>query len=119
MNRYPWLEEFGASLPGAVQDFKAKWDATRFLVADKMFAMIGTDKDGLPIITVKLEPSHGEAARAAYDDVVPGYYMNKVHWNSVSLQGSVPDEVLRAMIIESHSLIVSSLTKKARADLGL
>jgi predicted DNA-binding protein (MmcQ/YjbR family) len=112
---YPWLDAYCLSLKGAQKDYKVEWSATRYLLHDKMFAMVGGDKSGKPIVSLKLAPENGEVLRATYEDIIPGYYMNKVHWNSVYLEGCVPDEVLKKMITESHELILSGLTKKQRA----
>ena len=117
MTNYPWLDRHCLSKPGAVKDFKEEWNATRYMLCGKMFAMQGGDKTGRPIITLKLNPDDGHALRERYNDIIPGYYMNKEHWNSVYLEGSVPDDVLRGMIDASHSLILESLPKKAREDI--
>ena len=115
--RYAWLDEFCCSLRGAEKDFKEEWNATRYMIRGKMFAMQGGDKEGRPIITVKLEPAMGEMLRQQYKDIIPGYYMNKEHWNSVYLEGEVPDDVLRDLIDRSHRLILSSLSKKAQKEI--
>ncbi len=70
--------------------------------------------EGNPILNVKLEPAMGEMLRQQYTDIIPGYYMNKEHWNSVYLEGEVPDDLLRDLIDRSHRLILSSLSKKAQ-----
>lgn len=115
--RYAWLDKFCCSLRGAEKDFKEEWNATRYMIRGKMFAMQGGDKEGRPIITVKLEPAMGEMLRQQYKDIIPGYYMNKEHWNSVYLEGEVPDDVLRDLIDRSHRLILSSLSKKAQKEI--
>lgn len=111
---YKWIDECALKLPGARKDFKEEWGAFRFLIGDKMFAMQGGDKNEEPIITLKLEPMKGEALRQAYEDVIPGYYMNKVHWNSFYLKGEVPRQIIEESIKESYELIFSGLTKKAQ-----
>jgi len=115
--KYEWLEEFCRSLLGAEKDFKEEWNATRYMIRGKMFAMQGGDKAGRPIITLKLELSMGEVLRQQYEDVIPGYYMNKEHWNSVYLEGEVPDDVLKDMLDRSHQLILASLPKKVRKEM--
>ena len=82
-----------------------------------MFAMCCGDKDGKPIITLKLDPAFGSLLRQQYEHIVPGYYMNKEHWNSLYLDGDVPDDVAQNMISESHQIILQSLTKKAQAEI--
>lgn len=64
-----------------------------------------------------LEPSMGEILRQQHKDIIPGYYMNKEHWNSVYLEGVVPDDVLRDMIDRSHQLIFASLPKKMQKEI--
>ena len=116
-NNYPWLDQYCLSKPGTVKDFKEEWNATRYMLSGKMFAMLGGDKNSTPIITLKLNPDDGHALRERYDDIIPGYYMNKEHWNSVYLEGSVPDDVMRGMIDASHTLILESLPKKSREEI--
>jgi len=101
---------------GAVSEYKQEWQAKRYMVGDKMFALLGGDKTGKPLITLKLDPFEGELLRRQYQDIVPGYYMNKLHWNSVYLQGAVPDEVLRGMISKSYRIVFGSLSKRAREE---
>ncbi|MFV0528479.1 MAG: MmcQ/YjbR family DNA-binding protein [Lachnospiraceae bacterium] len=112
--KYEWLEEFCLAQEEAVQDYKEEWGATRYMIDGKMFAMCGTDKSGRAIITLKLEPAYGQMLRDQYPDIVPGYYMNKVHWSSVYLDGAVPDELLKTMIGESHQLIFRAKSKKKK-----
>ncbi len=115
--KYDWLDEFCLSQAGAVKDYKEEWHATRYMVGGKMFAMQGSDKYNKAIITLKLDPARGDLLRQQYEDIIPGYYMNKQHWNSLYLDGDVPDEILRGMVVESHDLIFRSLSKKAQAEI--
>ena len=114
---YVWLDDYCRLKKGAEKDFKAEWDATRYMLRGEMFAMQGSDKSGKAIITLKLEPSHGQLLREQYKDVTPGYYMNKEHWNSVYLDGTVPDDLLKDMVDESYTLILNANTKKVRDEL--
>ncbi|MCL2148955.1 MAG: MmcQ/YjbR family DNA-binding protein [Methanomassiliicoccaceae archaeon] len=114
---YPWLEDYCVSKKGAAKDLKEEWGAIRYTVGGKMFAMQGNDGAGRPIITLKLAPEEGLLLRGRYEDVTPGYYMNKVHWNSVFLDGSVPDDVLRDMVDKSYAILFGSLSKKAQNEI--
>ncbi len=114
--KYHWMDEYCLSKKGVEKDYKPEWDATRYMIKGKMFVMQGGDKEGKPIITVKLDPLHGELLRKQYKDIVPGYYMNKEHWNSLYLEGDVPDEVVRDMLDKSYSLVLSSLSKKLQKE---
>ncbi|GHU75478.1 hypothetical protein FACS1894188_06430 [Clostridia bacterium] len=109
--KYEWLDEYCLGHKHAVKDFKEEWNAARY--------MVGGDKEGKPIVTLKLEPSFGDMLRREFaGDIVAGYYMNKTHWNSLYLEGNVPDDVLRNMVDESYRLIFGGLTKKTRMELG-
>lgn len=115
--KYEWLESYCLSKKAAVMDYKEEWQATRFMIRGKMFLMLGGDKQGTPIATLKLEPAYGDFVRQEYSDVIPGYYMNKLHWNSVYLDGEVPDDVFRDMIDRSYDLVVHSLPQKQRIEI--
>lgn len=117
--RYEWLDAYCLSKKGAQKDFKVEWNATRYLIGDKMFGMQGGDKNQKAIITLKCDPLFGQTLREQYPDVIPGYYMNKEHWNSVYLDGDLPDDILRQMIDMSYELVLQSMSKKAiKAVLG-
>lgn len=116
---YEWLDEYLLSKSGVTKDFKEEWEWDRYLLNGKMIAAICTDKTGKDIITLKCEPLFGEELRVQYEDIIPGYYMNKVHWNSVYLKGEVPDEVIKDMIDQSYELIFSKLSKKVQNEIKL
>lgn len=115
--KYLWIEEYCLAKPGAVKDFKAEWNAIRYLLGGKMFALQGTDNTSRPVITLKLLPADGDFLRRQYEDIIPGYYMNKDHWNSVYLDGAVPDDVLRDMIDKSYALLFNALPKKTQKEI--
>jgi predicted DNA-binding protein (MmcQ/YjbR family) len=87
------------------------------MIKDKMFVLQGDDNKGNQIITVKLKPEFGELLRFQYEDIIPGYHMNKVHWNSLLLDGDVPDDVVREMLDESYELVLQSLSKKEKKEI--
>ena len=105
-----------AALPGATEEYPFKLAARVFKVGGKMFAVTGIDDDP-PCITLKGDPEDNEADRAEYPAVRPGWHMNKRHWNTVTLDGSVPDDVLTEMIRASHALVVRGLPRAARVGL--
>ncbi len=115
--RYEWLDEYCLAKKGATKDYKAEWDAERYMVGGKMFLMVGENKEGAPILTLRLEPPFGELMREKYECVTPGYYMNKTHWNSVLRAGDVPDEEMQGFIDDSYRLIFGGLTKKAQNEI--
>ena len=118
--RYDWLDAELLRWPGVTKDFKAEWNWTRDMVGGKLFCAICHDGAGGDVyITVKLEPLRGEFLRGQFADVIPGYYMNKTHWNSVRTAGSLPEDILRDMLAESYRLVAAGLPKRTREALGL
>ena len=74
-----------------------------------MFAAICRDDDNNPVyITLKLDPLEGDYLRKTYEDIIPGYYMNKTHWNSVKADGEVPDDVLKDMLDKAYKTVFES-----------
>lgn len=116
---YPWLDEYLLAKPGVKKDFKVEWQMTRYMVAGKQFAAFGGDKEGRPIFTVKLEPAFSVFLREQYPAIVPGYYANKVHWSSLYLDGSVPENIVKDMADDGYRQILKKLTKKVKAELEL
>ena len=118
--RYDWLDAELCGWPGVTKDFKAEWNWTRYMVGGKLFCALCHDEAGRDVyITVKLEPLRGEFLRGQFADVIPGYYMNKTHWNSVRTAGSLPEDILRDMLAESYRLVAAGLPKRTREALGL
>jgi predicted DNA-binding protein (MmcQ/YjbR family) len=117
MNNYKWIDSYCLAKTGVIKDYQDEWQAHRYLIGGKMFAMQGNDKVGKAIITLKLEPAFGLSLRQEYSDIVAGYYMNKEHWNSLYLEGNVPSEVVKIMIDESYQLVLKTLTKKLQKEL--
>ena len=117
--KYQWIDEYCLNMKESEKEFKPEWNATLYKLKGKMFALQGHNKEEKPIITLKLEPMFGEHLRSEYPDITPGYYMNKLHWNSLSLNGDVPDEVVKDMLDRSYGLIFSSLSKKLQQEISL
>ena len=115
--KYDFIQAQCLSKKAAEEDYKQEWDAIRYTVRGKMFALVGNDGEGQPIISVKHTPEHGELLREKYKDIIPGYYMNKVHWSSVLLNGNVPEAVLKQMLDESYELIFNSLPIKIQKEI--
>lgn len=116
--RYQWLDEYLMKKKGVTKDFKEEWQWTRYLLGEKMFTAVCLDQTGKEaLITLKLEPAYGDYLRGQFEDITPGYYMNKVHWNSVAADGEVPDELLRELLDQSYQLVLGSLSKKKQKEL--
>lgn len=116
--KYEWIDEFLLSKKGVSKDLKAEWNWVRYLIGGKMFAAICLDDNDEPYyITLKSELLEGELLRSQYPDIIPGYYMNKVHWNSVNPNGAVPDELMKEMLDKSYNLVLKGFSKKKQQEL--
>ncbi len=105
------------SFPGAEETFPFGPTTSVFKVGGKMFALSQLDADSLRV-SVKCEPGLAEALRGAHAAVIPGYHLNKRHWNTVIIDGSLPDELVRDMIEDSYDLVVSKLPRARQRALG-
>ena len=93
--RYVWIDDFLMEKSG-VTKLPPQWNWIRYAVGGKMFAAVCLGKENRPYyITLKLEPSEGSFLRQQYEDIIPGYYMNKQHWNSIKPSGAVEDDLLK------------------------
>lgn len=119
--RYTWIDEFLLNKRGVTKDLQESWNWIRYQVGGKMFAAICLDWEDKPYyINLKLEPVEGEFLRSQYPDIVPGYYSNKEHWNSVKPDGEVPDELLKDLLDKSYRLVLEGFGKKRQREiLGL
>ena len=101
------------SLTAATEGFPFGEGALVFKVGGKIFAILADSS-----ISLKRDPGLAVALREDYPAVTAGYHLNKRHWNTVALDGSVPEEVLAEWIEDSYDLALSSLTRAQRAALG-
>ncbi len=116
--RYTWLDEFLMKKTGVVKDRKEEWYWVRYRIGGKLFAALCLDQEDKPYyITLKLDPQEGDFLRQQYEDIVPGYYMNKTHWNSVKPDGAVPDDLLKDMLDKSYDLVFQGLGKKKQQEI--
>ncbi|SHJ35317.1 Predicted DNA-binding protein, MmcQ/YjbR family [Malonomonas rubra DSM 5091] len=107
------LRGYLLSKPGAAEDFPFDRVSLVLKVGGKMFAIVATQKDPL-WINLKCDPVRAEVLRDQYGAVQPGWHMNKRHWNTLVLDGSVPDEEIKMMIDDSYELVVRGLPKAKR-----
>ncbi len=116
--KYPWIDEYLMKKTGVTKDLQAAWNWIRYHVGGKLFAIICLDRTDIPYyITLKLESVEGEFLRQQYEDIVPGFYMNKLHWNSIKPDGQVPDALMKEMLDKSYGLALGSLSKKKQKEL--
>ena len=81
---YPWIDDYLLQKPGVTKDLQPDWNWIRYQIGGKLFAAVCLDDQDQPYyITLKLDPAEGDFLRGQYEDILPGYNMNKTHWNSV------------------------------------
>ena len=115
---YEWIDDFLLGKPGVTKDLQKDWNWIRYQIDGKMFAAICRDDGDRPVyITMKLDPLEGDFLRRQYEDIIPGYYMNNVHWNSVKAEGNVPDDLLRDMLGKAYEIVLGSLSKKRQKEI--
>ena len=103
-------------MPAAIEDFPFSPELSVFKVMGKVFAL--TDLAGHPLqVSVKCEPEIAIALRAAHPAIVPGYHLNKRHWNTVTIDGSLPDDLVRDLVQDSFDLVVDLLPRYQRIRL--
>ena len=110
------LKDYFSAKAGAVEEFPFGPETLVYKVGGKIFVLVAIDSDPLRI-NLKCDPDEAEALRAMYSSVIPGYHMNKRHWNTVILDGSIEEDVVLGMVDVSYDLIVKSLTKAVREEL--
>ena len=108
------LRERCLGLAGASEEFPFGDEVSVFKVSGKMFALCSLDA-GPPLqLSVKCDPELAVQLRSAYEAITPGYHLNKRHWNTITLDGSVPDEMVTDLLGDSYDLVVASLPKARR-----
>ena len=112
------LKQYLLSKPEAFEDHPFGFDTHVYKVCDKMFALFYCEGKHIHI-NLKCEPNEAIQLRDVFKSVKPGYHMNKTHWNTVVLDGDVPDSELKRMIDNSYSLVVRGLKKSLREGLLL
>lgn len=106
--------QYGLSFEDAYQEapfHDPNWVLVRFRPNKKAFLWT-YEKDGYVCLNVKADPEWRDFWRQTFASVIPGYHQNKEHWNTIILDGSIPDADIRRMIAESYDLISDSPTKR-------
>ena len=111
------LRRFCLGRQGATEEFPFGPATSVFKVAGKMFALSALRSRPLKV-SLKCEPELAEALRDSYPEIQPGYHLNKRHWNTVTLAGSLSDAMARDMIEDSYDLVVAGLPRATRERLG-
>ena len=109
------VREFCLSLKAVTESFPFDEDTLVFKVMGKIFVLMSLEERR---INLKCDPELAIALREEYPSVIPGYHMNKKYWNTVLLDGSVPDKRIREWIVHSYQLVVEGLPKRLRKKIN-
>ncbi len=101
---------------GATEEFPFDEETLVFKVMNKIFALIPLERIPLQV-NLKCDPVMAIGLRERYEAVIPGYHMNKKHWNTVIIDGSVRKNIITEWIDNSYNLVVKGLTKKQKEEL--
>ncbi|WP_149827971.1 MmcQ/YjbR family DNA-binding protein [Streptomyces tailanensis] len=111
------LRAFCLSFNEAVEDFPFRPEISVFKVLGKMFALSWIEERPLKV-NLKCDPEDAIRLRGEYEGLIaPGYHMNKRHWNTVTVEGELPDRLVRELIEDSYDLVVAGLPRAERLRL--
>ncbi len=110
------LHKYLLKKKGTIEDTPFGPGSLVFKVIGKMFTLVAWDEKPLRI-TLKCDPDLAQILRAQYQAVQPGYYMNKKHWNTITLDERISDKQILEMIDDSYELVVKGLKKADRQEL--
>lgn len=113
------LKTYGQSLPGTKVYFREDWGTIYFDLQGKQFGMMSPEADEKALITLKHYPEKNEELRTLYTDVIiPGYYANKKHWNSIKLASEeLSDTEIKKMVQISYELVLQNFSKKKQEEI--
>lgn len=111
------LAEYCMSKAGVEETFPFDEVTLVYKVMGKMFALIPTAKEQLSL-NLKCDPEYAVELREAHPAIIPGYHMNKKHWNTINVDGSISGKLLCELIDHSYDLVVKSLTRKLKDELS-
>jgi predicted DNA-binding protein (MmcQ/YjbR family) len=107
------LRRWCLTRPAVTEEFPFGERTSVFKVLGKMFALSSLESWPLRV-SLKCEPELADALRATYPAIQPGYHLNKRHWNTVTLDGSVPDAMVVQMLEDSYELVLAGLPRAKR-----
>ena len=111
------LKNYLMKKTGAIEEFPFDTVTLVIKVSGKMFALVGLNDDPLRL-NLKCDPAKAEILREIYPAIQPGYHMNKRHWNTIILDGSIVDAEILSMIDDSYALVVNGLPKTQRPEVS-
>ena len=114
------LRDFCIHKKGVTEHFPFDEDTLVFKVMGKMFVLTSLQKweRGEGAVNLKCNPEYSVELREEYEGVIAGFHMSKKHWNTIAVDGSISDNLIKGWIKDSYCLVVSKMTKKKQAEIG-
>jgi predicted DNA-binding protein (MmcQ/YjbR family) len=112
------IKQYCATKPGSREGYPFGPETLVFKVLSKMYALVGEDDNPLHM-NLKCDPEQAPVLRSMHESVLPGYHMNKEHWNTIVLDGTLPDELIFKLIDDSYDLVAAGLKKSEKEKLEL
>lgn len=97
------IREYCITRPGSTEGFPFGDDTLVFKIEGKIFALVNLE--GETHLNLKCDPERAIALREEYESIIPGYHMNKKHWNTIIIDNSIPDELIRELVDHSYHLV--------------
>ncbi|MEL7004307.1 MAG: MmcQ/YjbR family DNA-binding protein [Bacteroidota bacterium] len=110
-----YYRDYCLAKKGVTEEFPFDENTLVFKVMGKMFALC--DVDLFASVNLKCDPERAIELREQHDGIIPGYHMSKKHWNTIMMDGTIPDNLAKELIDHSYDLVVGGLTKKLKAEL--
>lgn len=114
---YETLDKLFLSYKGAQKSFPFDKITAVYKVGDKMFALL-SHRDNVLQSNLKCDPLYALELRSLYKDIIPGYHMNKKHWNTLIISTQLDEELIKELSDHSYDLVFKSLSKKLQAEIG-
>lgn len=111
------VRQYFLSKPGAIVEQPFNIPVPVFKVGDKMFGLINIHEQDRVSINLKYYKEKNELLREIFDEIKPGYHMNKTHWNTVYLDGNLEGKFIKELIDVSYEIVFKSLTKKKQKEI--
>jgi len=118
LQTYEGLCSFLDSLPASRRDFPFGFDVLVHKLAGKIYSLMSWQADPIRL-SLKSDPTEALRLRGLYSAITPGYHLNKRHWNTLLCDGSVPDDIVQGLILQSYNLVKSGLPRGVRTQLEM
>ncbi len=109
------VRDLCASFPGSTSDYPFGPEVRVYRVGGKIFALVGEDGTD---VSLKCDPTFAEVLRQNHAAITPGYHLNKRHWNTIALDGTVPAPQVAELVRHAYEIVLASLTKKEQARIA-